>query len=150
MGTRSTYRIIEQYKNNKTEKTQNHKLALVYFQFDGYPSGHPLDTAKWLASDKVVNGIGMDDNGLIFNGAGCLAAQFIEHNKSGAGGVYVHRMTSRGHSGEDYSYDIIVKEDKTIEMIAYDVSGGWGNEKLRFKKIFQGTPSEFISKYEKE
>lgn len=141
MGTRSTYRIIEQYKNKVLgqEVVESNPLALVYFQYDGYPSGHPSETADWLASGKVVNGYGKTDS-LQFNGAGCLTAQFIAKFKQGVGGVYIHAMTSRGNSWEDYLYDIIVKIDNTIEFVCYE-NNDTPNE------IFRGEPSEFVAKF---
>jgi hypothetical protein len=56
-------------------------------------------------------------------------------------------MNHRGNCWENYTYDIIVKEDKTIEYIAYEVNGGYGEKRARFKKIFQGSPFEFIVKF---
>lgn len=143
MGTRSTYRIRESYKS-EDGKVKFQNLGLVYVQYDGYPDGHPLDTAEWLASGTVVNGIGMDDDKrLVFNGAGCLAAQMVARMKKGAGGVYLNPLSSRGKSWEDYLYDIVVDEDRKITFIAYS------NGKRPYK-IFEGTPEEFVKKYQKE
>lgn len=145
MGTRSTYRVINQYKSDKGG-TIKEKLCLVYLQFDGYPEGHPQDTAKWLASGKVVNGIGSDDSKLIFNGAGCLAAQLIARLKSGPGGTYIYPVGSRGRCWDQYSYDIIVNSDtQTIKFVAYEVDQV--NNKPVFNKLFSGTPEEFYQKY---
>ena len=141
MGTRSTYRFIEQYKNEQN-KIESNAIALVYFQYDGYPSGHPSETAEWLASGKVVHGYGMTDT-LQFNGAGCLIAQFIAKYKAGVGGVYVNRLDSRGQSWEDYLYDVIVKEDNTIEFVCYE-----NNETPT--EIFRGSPAEFVKFASKE
>lgn len=142
MGTRSSYRFIETFRNDEGKVIEN-KIALVYFQYDGYPNGHPLDTAEWLASGKVVNGIGYDDKGLIFNGAGCLTAQFIAKYKDGPGGVYLEPLSSRGNCWEDYLYDIIIDNNtKSIIMIAYR------NLKKK-KKLFEGTPAEFIEYFDK-
>lgn len=141
MGTRSTYRVIEQYKN-EDGSIKNSDLVLVYLQYDGYPTGHPLETAEWLASGLVVNGLGMRDEKLVFNGGGCLAAQLIAKHKDGPGGTYIHALSSRGNSWEDYLYDIIVKEDRTIEYVCYE-----NNETPL--EIFRGTPAEFVAKYEK-
>lgn len=141
MGTRSTYRIIQHYRDYDTKRPTNRTLVLVYMQYDGYPTGHPLKTAEWLASGKVVNGIPISSGALMFNGAGCLAAQFIARNKSGAGGTYLHPFEDRGNYGEDYMYDIIVdEENKDITMVAYDYDD---------KKIFEGKPEEFVAKYQK-
>lgn len=141
MGTRSTYRIIEQWKNDKGE-TINNEICLVYFQYDGYPEGHPSETAEWLSKGNVVNGIGLRDERLIFNGAGCLAAQFIAKFKEGAGNVYMYSLKSRGKCCEDYLYDIIVNLDRSIEFVCFDNCGETPYE------IFRGTPQEFASKYQ--
>ena len=148
MGTRSTYRVIE--KGVYEGKPWKNEFVLLYLQFDGYPSGHPLDTANWLASGTVVNGIGKDTPAIAFNGAGCLAAQLVARHKTDGegkpsiGGAYLYPIKHRGKCGEDYVYDIIVDSAaKTIEFIAYDVTGGWGNKPLRFKKLYQGAPSGF-------
>ena len=144
MGTRSTYRIIEQFTDDKTKKEINQNICLVYVQFDGYPTGHPMDTAEWLSTSKVVNGYGANEKKLVFNGAGCLAAQLIGKLKGGeTGNTYVQSLSSRGNSWEDYLYDIIVKEDHTIEFVCYE------NGK-RKTEIFRGLPSEFVVKYKKE
>ena len=149
MGTRSTYRVIETWKDEKTGKTKKNNLVLVYVQFDGYPSGHPSDTAEWLASGTVVNGIGVGEKKVVFNGAGCLAAQLISRLKGdGPGGTYVHAMNSRGKCWEDYTYDIIIDEDKTITFIAYDVRSR--NDRTTFKKLFVGSPVDFADFVKKE
>ena len=144
MGTRSTYRIIEQYSEGKrVKKIKETPICLVYVQYDGYPSGHPSEIAEWLAGGKVVNGFGMvEEHEVIFNGAGCLAAQLIHKMKKGTGGVYMHSLSSRGNCGEDYLYDIIVIDQKTIEFVCYD---NWDNR----KELFRGTPADFVAKYQK-
>jgi hypothetical protein len=144
MGTRSTYRIIEEYSTGKkVKKVKQNEICLVYRQYDGYPTGHPLETAEWLATAKVVNGLGMSETQLVFNGAGCLAAQLIAKFKDGPGGTYIHPLKSRGECWEDYLYDIIVTEDRTIEYVCYD-----NNENKT--ELFRGTPSDFVTKFKKE
>lgn len=142
MGTRSTYRIIEQFKDEKKDKIVNNEICLIYRQFDGYPEGHPLETAEWLASGKVVNGYSSSDT-LQFNGAGCLAAQLVAKYKDGVGGTYIQALSSRGNSWEDYLYDIIVKEDNSIEYRCYE---NGSRKVLRFS----GTPQEFVLQYSKQ
>lgn len=145
MGTRSTYRIIEEYSTGKkVKKVKQNELCLIYFQYDGYPSGHPSETAEWLATGQVVNGFGVTEDRLVFNGAGCLAAQFIAKFKVGTGGVYIHSLDSRGQSGECYVYDIIVKDDRTIEFVAYEN----GYDEGEPKEFFRGSPAEFIEKFQ--
>ena len=140
MGTRSTYRIIEQFTDKG--KVVNQEICLVYRQLDGYPTGHPMETAEWLSTGKVVNGYSKTDE-LQFNGAGCLAAQLVAKYKDGVGGTYIQSLKSRGNSWEDYLYDIIVKEDKTIEYVCYENG-------VRKKELFRGTPQDFVEKFEKQ
>ena len=141
MGTRSTYRIIEESSTGKkVKKTKQDEICLIYRQFDGYPEGHPLETAEWLVSGRVVNGIGSNDTNLVFNGAGCLAAQLVAKYKTEPGGTYIQSLKSRGQSWEDYLYDIIVKEDNSIEYVCYE------NDTIP-NEIFRGTPNQFIEKF---
>ena len=142
MGTRSTYRIIEQFTDDKTKKEVNQDICLIYVQFDGYPSGHPSETAEWLSTGKVVNGYSLNEE-LQFNGAGCLAAQLVAKMKKGTGGVYLQNLKSRGKSWEDYLYDIIVKEDHTIEFVCYENG-------RRKTEVFRGIPSDFVKHYSKK
>jgi len=144
MGTRSTYRIIEQWKDDETKKVENNELCLVYRQYDGYPEGHPFETAEWLAGGRVVNGLGLSEDQLVFNGAGCLAAQMIAKFKDGPGGTYIHSLSSRGKCWEDYLYDIIVKPDRSIEYVCYE---NYSDEPT---EIFRGTPQEFVEKYKEK
>ena len=143
MGTRSTYRIIEQFTDDKTHKVINQEICLMYRQFDGYPSGHPCETAEWLASGEVVNGFSSNETKLIFNGAGCLAAQLVAKYKTEPGGTYLNPLKHRGKCWEDYLYDIIVKEDNSIEFVCYE------NGK-RKTEVFRGSPSDFVLQYSKE
>ena len=46
-------------------------------------------------------------------------------------------------SWEDYLYDIIVKEDYSIEYVCYE------NDTTK-TELFRGTPSAFVKKYKKE
>lgn len=143
MGTRSTYRVLEQYTDEKTQKVKDQELCLMYLQYDGYPTGHPLETAEWLSKGRVVNGFSPNETILIFNGAGCLAAQLVEKYKNGPGGCYLHPLKHRGKCWEDYLYDIIIKEDNSIEFVCYE------NDK-RPKELFRGSPENFVKKYQKE
>ena len=145
MGTRSTYRIIEEYSTGKkVKKVKQNEICLIYRQYDGYPTGHPLETAEWLSTGKVVNGYGANEKKLVFNGAGCLASQLIWKLKAGeTGNTYVQSLSSRGNSWEDYLYDIIVKEDYSIEFVCYE------NDTTK-TELFRGTPSAFVKKYKKE
>jgi len=133
MGTRSSYSVIE--KSGDTKKV----LCNIYCQYDGYPTGHPLDTAKFLSGRKVVNGFASNDT-KVFNGAGCLAARLIGFLKEDKiGNVYIQDVESRGNCGEEYLYDIIVDEDKRqVQIVATNDSG---------EEFFSGSPSQYLSRY---
>ncbi len=143
MGTRSSYRVIETYKDDKISKRDN--FMSMYVQFDGYPGGHPLEVAQWLSEFKVVNGIPLSEKEeKLFNGGGCLAAQLVAFMKKGVGGVYLQPLKARGNESEEYLYDIVVDFDKLeVKFIAYE-----NNDKP--EKIFEGSPAEFVEKYSKK
>ena len=76
-------------------------IICMYRQMDGYPKGHGVDLAKFLAPIKVVNGLGLN-NETVANGAGCLAAQIVAHFKDGPGGIYLHRPNKHMDAWQDY------------------------------------------------
>ncbi|WP_196300473.1 hypothetical protein, partial [Streptococcus pneumoniae] len=85
------------------------QIVCMYRQFDGYPSGHGKELAEFLTGIKMVNGISRDDEKQrIANGAGCLAAQIVEHFKreNGAGGIYL--MPFDVDAGQEYIYKVKV------------------------------------------
>lgn len=132
MGTRSTYLVTKKYG----DKTM--PVILFYHQFDGYPDGHPKEVAEWLSKGVVVNGLGSKQPLLVFNGCGCLAAQFVAKFKEHAGGQYLYTIDSRGNCGEDYLYEIIVDDEKfTIEFVACNSDG---------TEFYRGTPGGFVEK----
>lgn len=120
-------------------------ICLLYVQYDGYPEGHPEDTFAWLASGKVVNGLSMGQPEVVFNGAGCLAAQLVARLKDGPGGAYLYPIKSRGKCGEDYVYDIIVDANThNIEVVAYDNMTGWGDkDRVKVKALYRGSPEGY-------
>lgn len=79
MGTRSIT-VVNDYDGSP--------IINLYRQFDGYPEGHGRELAKFLASGKMVNGLGSDE-GRVFNGPDCLAAQLVAHLKRGPGNIYL-------------------------------------------------------------
>lgn len=141
MGTRSLTTFIEKWTDDKGKVHQT-KIVTMYRQFDGYPSGHGIDLANFLAGGKVVNGISPSEKELVFNGMGCLAAQAVAHFKTGPGGIYLHRGGTT-NCWEQYRYEVIVDDDtKGLTLKCYEV----GNK--RSKLLFEGTPQDFIDKLE--
>jgi hypothetical protein len=141
MGTRSSYLI--QDKSGKKQR----KIANVYFQYDGYPEGHPSDVCGWLTQSKVVNGFG-EKSELIFNGAGCFAAQFVAKFKDKTGNVYLESIESYGHCGEDYLYEINFLDNYEIEFVATKDHFDSDTKDFIWTEIFRGHPKDFYERYE--
>jgi hypothetical protein len=143
MGTRSSYRIIEKYDSTSTIND----ICVIYVHYDGYPKGHPLRICKWLSGskmslgyNKIIAGSSITNEDLIFNGAGCLAASLVTKLKtdSSFGNVYMCPFNSRGKWGEEFMYDIIVSNEKDIEIICYNDTDNI---------LFKGTPSQFVEQF---
>jgi hypothetical protein len=143
MGTRSLTHFIERYKEKSKDKrrkpiVKDTEIVVMYRQYDGYPSGHGIQLAEFLAKGKLVNGISFAESQLVFNGMGCLAAQVVSNFKEGAGNIYLHTAGTKD-CWEDYDYYVIGDVD-TKELILKCVSGS--------KVVFEGTPKEFIEQLE--
>jgi hypothetical protein len=137
MGTRSLTRVFNTYKDEKKNKQVKEQLVNMYRQYDGYPSGHGTELADFLKGGKVVNGIGSrDEKQILFNGAGCLAAQMIAHFKDGVGGFYIEPITAKD-CGQEYEYEVIVDFDtREVTLKCFEV---WNKKKL----LFEGKPADF-------
>lgn len=133
MGTRSLTHFVQKYDEERTE------IVTMYRQYDGYPKGHGLELAEFLASGTMVDGFSLEETGIVFNGIGCLAAQVIAHFKDGVGGFYLYRG-GKTDCGEEYIYDVIYNENtRILTMTCYDVYEG--------KMIFEGLPQDFVKRY---
>ena len=96
MGTRSLTFV---YDGDKP-------MINMYRQFDGYPSGHGSELAKFLNSfDAIVNGIPVGDKRKMANGMGCLAAQMIANFKTDVGGFYIYPVNEK-NCGQEYEYHV--------------------------------------------
>lgn len=128
MGTRSITTIID-HQWDKPER-----LMTMYRQYDGYPSGHGKELFEFLSQFTIVNGMGMNEQRKIANGAGCLAAQMVEHFKaaSGPGGIYIvkPRVTI---DGEDYGYELTVTQSLMIDVKVRSYKG----------QVFAGNLADF-------
>ena len=103
----------------------------MYRQYDGYMEGHGLELAEFLNRGRLVNGLGGKDNGTVFNGMGCLAAQLVAHFKKEAGQFYLHSTDLNQDAGQEYEYHVF--RDKVVVHCVY------GNERV----VFDGTWAEF-------
>lgn len=125
MGTRSL--TVFNDENGK-------EIAVMYRQFDGYPSGHGVELAEFLAGKKLVNGFNGSE-GPAFNGSHCLAASVVAEFKDGIGGFYLHAAGTRG-IGEEYIYTIDTAGQEPIVSVRdcyYD------------SKLFTGTAANFLN-----
>jgi hypothetical protein len=109
MGTRSLTTFISTWKDDKG-KVKNDKIVTMYRQFDGYPEGHGVELAEFIAQGKLVNGISSVEKQLVFNGMGCLAAQVVANFKDGPGNIYLHRGGTT-NCWEEFRYEIIGNEE---------------------------------------
>jgi hypothetical protein len=97
MGTRSLTYVFND---------RNEAIVCMYRQYDGYPSGHGSELAKFLNSGEVVNGLPMNANKRLFNGMSCLAAQMVDEFKEEAGGIYLHAPILGRDDWQEYEYHV--------------------------------------------
>jgi hypothetical protein len=136
MGTRSTTHFYDETYGEKVH------LVSMYRQFDGYPTGHGQELVDFLKSRTVINGIGSGQTAESFaNGAGCLAAQLVEHLKAGQiGGVYI---TTKDDS-QSYDYEVVVKEGGDIHLTVKGYGG------IIFDGLVQDFDGQAVEKAEQE
>ena len=129
MGTRSTTKFIETWTENEG-KQKKQTLMCMYRQFDGYPDSHGQELADFLKEGKLVNGLGGDD-GRVFNGMGCLAAQVVAHFKTGPGGFYISSVKDR----QQFNYEVIGDfNTRKLTLVCKNTSG---------RVLFKGDPKDF-------
>lgn len=161
MGTRSLTLFFK--KGGKTP------FVCMYRQFDGYLNGHGKDLAKFLLQRKRVNGIGDETAEDAANGIGCLAAQCVAYFKTGRyyddqtpvggkvgniriGDIYLQEYTPDGW--QEYEYEVRADNAETPTGEP-PKDAGWVLTAYSFlsigrKKLFEGTPQEFLEKLEKD
>jgi hypothetical protein len=103
MGTRSLTSIFD----------GNVEVCTMYRQFDGYPAAHGVELMQWLAPIDIVDNL-HNASGNSANGAGCLAAQMVEHFKRGPGGIYLYPSGTRD-VGEMFRYEVHVTKPNTSQ-----------------------------------
>lgn len=135
MGTRSLTSI----------QSEGKEIALIYRQFDGYPTGMGADIKRVLKNIRIVNGI-TDRNARVANGMECLAAQLVKGVKDGVGNVYLYSPGMRD-CGEEYIYTLYVggakqknphRDGQVLYLKVYYV---WGK-----KTLYNGPLSGFNPK----
>jgi len=148
MGTRSLTRVIDRqselsFAKGHLAKNVGKSYINMYRQYDGYIEGMGVDLASFLLPFTVVNGIKMDEERKVANGAGCLAAQMVAHFKEDAGSIYLNPTEGKpGDCWEEYIYTIFVTDDPKKDPIVMAVYDVWEKE-----TIFVGTPERLLSKH---
>ena len=138
MATRAMISIAKREEGVSFSEEPNQTIVDIYHHWDGYPEGLGVTLASYLDDKRIVNGIGSKDNeDLIFNGMGCLAASLVAHLKDGPGNVYIEPRES--HGWIDYEYYIWGYEGKTIYISIFS------NDEC----IFVGEPEDLLDKYDK-
>ena len=137
MATRAMISIARRKKGVSFSEEPNQTIVDIYHHWDGYPEGLGVTLGWYLSGKRVVNGIGGKDNeDLIFNGMGCLAASLVAYLKDGPGNVYIEPRDS--HAWIDYQYYIWGDTDKSIYISIFS-----GDE-----CIFVGEPEDLLDKYD--
>ena len=139
MSTRSLVRFVKREEGVSFSEHPERVEVQVYKHYDGYPSGHPVDLAKFLKDFTIGNGIPYPEPDKIANGLDCLAAQYVAAFKMGPGDLYIENPDVE-HMDIEYITYVWGDYSKSIWMSIFDV----------YKKecIFVGKPQQLIDKYE--
>ncbi len=137
MSTRSLVRFAKREEGVSFSEHPERVEVQVYKHYDGYPSGHPVDLAKFLRGFNIVNGL--QDRYKDANGLGCLAAQYIAAFKMEAGDIYVESPDTERDWIEYITY-VWSADGKDTWMSMFDT--------YKKKCIFVGKPQELIDKYQ--
>ena len=138
MATRSLIRFAKREEGVSFSEHPEKIEVQVYKHYDGYPSGHPVDLAKFLNKFVIVNGIGMDTH-QVANRLGCLAAQYVAAFKEQPGDIYIENPETE-HFDIEYITYVWGDHGKGIWISIFDV--------YEEKCIFVGKPQQLIDKYE--
>jgi len=140
MSTRSLVRFATREEGVSFSEHPERVEVQVYKHYDGYPSGHPVNLARFLRGFSIVNGVPFDgDHSRMANGLGCLAAQYVAAFKEGPGDIYVENPDT-DHFDIEYITYVWGTENKDIWMSIFDTYSD--------ECIFVGKPQELIDKYE--
>ena len=137
MATRAMISIAKREEGVSFSEEPKETIVDIYHHWDGYPEGLGVTLGWYLSGKRVVNGIGGKDNeDLIFNGMGCLAASLVAELKDGPGNVYIEDRGS--HGWIDYYYVIWGDTDKDIWISIFSDD----------ECIFVGKPEKLLEKYD--
>lgn len=84
------------------------EIAVLYRQFDGYPSGHGLELKNFLSGMTITRGISGNTRNTA-NGGACLAAQLVAHFKGDEVGQFYLYPADTRDAGEEYIYTVMPK-----------------------------------------
>lgn len=130
MGTRSLVTIIDEHTGKK--------CAVIYRQYNGYPTGMGSELQKLIGNATIVNGFSDGEHTIsnrVFNGMRCLAAYLVGRLKKGKiGNVYLFPVTS---PPEEYNYRLYTVDGR-IYLKLTNYTGR--------KVLYQGLLSEFNAK----
>lgn len=139
MGTRS----IAVLRDGKTE------IAVLYRQYDGYPSVAGADIKEALGGKVVVNGYSSEDQ---VNGGGCMAVQLISYlkakrdNKPNVPGMFYLYPAGTRNCGEEYTYDLTCPTEPEGSMFSHPKWEGRISLKLtgyRDRVLYDGPLDDF-------
>ena len=112
MATRSMTRVYDDRDN---------LLVAMYRHWDGYPTYWGKLLGEFIASRRMVNGIGDDKD--VFNGAYCLAASLVAQFKEGPGGIYLYPHKWADDDAEEFNYIVRAQGDNTVTIQVLDWEG---------------------------
>ena len=139
MSTRSVIRFVKREEGVSFSEHPERIEVQVYKHYDGYPSGHPVELAKFLNGFSIVNGLGMDTNKMA-NGLGCLAAQYVAAFKMVPGDLYMENPDTE-HGDLNYITYVWGTENKDIWISIFEDYKHGGC-------VFVGKPQQLIDKYD--
>ena len=136
MATRAMISIARREEGVSFSEIPDKTVVEIYHHWDGYPEGLGVKLASYLDDKSIVNGLGSKDNeDIVFNGVGCMAASIVAQLKDGPGNVYIEDRGS--HAWIDYEYFIWGDTDKEIWISIFEDS----------ECIFVGKPRQLLKKY---
>ena len=138
MATRGMISIAKREEGVSFSEIPKETIVDIYHHWDGYPEGLGVTLGWYFSGKRIVNGIGSRDNeDLIFNGMGCLAASLVAHLKDGPGNVYIEGRNQ--HGWIEYHYYVWGADGKSIYISIFNSD----------ECIFVGEPEDLLDKYDK-